>query len=149
MWSKAQKAAYMRQYQKDNREAIKANNDRYRERNRARLAEKRAKPENRAKARAQTKRWRARLTASEKRDRRLRKLYGITAADFDRMLEAQRHCCAICGDALRPCSTHIDHDHATGRVRGVLCSRCNQGIGLLRESQTILAAAAEYLKPPE
>ena len=62
----------------------------------------------------------------------LPKLYGITLKDFDDMLERQDGRCAICGkkgnDNKNLC---VDHNHKTGRVRGLLCSRCNIKLGLV------------------
>src|ERR1700756_1346460 len=57
-----------------------------------------------------------------------KRLYGIDSATVDRMLQKQHGLCAICQKALdgktKPSKAHIDHDHATGRVRGVLCGKC-------------------------
>lgn len=53
-------------------------------------------------------------------------------------------CCEICGVASA--SLFIDHDHATGRVRGLLCSTCNSGIGFLRDSVDLLESAIRYLQ---
>ena len=79
--------------------------------------------------------------------RRMRAEYGIDKQDFCRMLEEQRHACAICaGDIADSPSTHVDHDHTTGRVRGLLCSRCNQAIGLLREDEKLFRRAVNYLR---
>lgn len=71
--------------------------------------------------------------------------YGITLEQSLALHSLQR--CAICRGPLR-CGKngkHIDHDHATGKVRGVLCSECNTGIGKLREDLTIIARAVEYI----
>jgi hypothetical protein len=51
--------------------------------------------------------------------------------------------CAVCG---RPDPEHVDHDHATGVVRGVLCFNCNGGLGQFRDNPMFLAAAIEYLE---
>ena len=56
----------------------------------------------------------------------LKRRYGIGAADFDRMVIEQGGVCAICD---RPDPEHVDHDHVTGRVRGILCFNCNGGLG--------------------
>ncbi len=83
---------------------------------------------------------------------RLRK-YGVTPEKFESMILAQGNSCAIC---VRPFTStpHIDHDHACcpgasscGRcVRGLLCSNCNTGLGLLKDSPAILTAAIRYLE---
>lgn len=67
----------------------------------------------------------------------------MTAEDVDALVEAQGGLCAVCG--LRP-PAHVDHDHRTGSVRGVLCSGCNQGLGNFRDSAEALRRAADYLE---
>jgi hypothetical protein len=56
----------------------------------------------------------------------------------------KNHACQICGD--EPECLAIDHDHATGEVRGALCTRCNMGLGFFRDSVTNLETAIRYLK---
>lgn len=79
----------------------------------------------------------------------LKSLYGVTLEDYDRMAEAQGHKCAIChstdprGNGSR---FAVDHDHKTGKVRGLLCGPCNMGIGKLGDDIALLTAAIEYLK---
>jgi hypothetical protein len=80
------------------------------------------------------------------RDLHYRATYGLSADDVDAMLEAQGGGCAICG--VRPerlASLHVDHCHGSGRIRGLLCLNCNQGIGKLGEDPERLRRAAEYL----
>ena len=77
----------------------------------------------------------------------LRNKYGISADDYDNMLEAQGHRCACCGtDEPTGYNWHVDHNHSTGDVRGLLCSKCNQGIGLFDESIEKLNSAIAYLE---
>jgi len=82
----------------------------------------------------------------KEREGHLRRKYGITIGDYDAMLAAQRGGCAICG-APEPAtgSLHVDHDHATGAVRGLLCVRCNNALGQFNESDALFQAAADYL----
>ena len=63
----------------------------------------------------------------------LKKLYGITVKDYDRMFEEQNGVCWICGKAETTNSgtLHVDHNEESGKVRGLLCGRCNRAIGLL------------------
>ncbi len=81
----------------------------------------------------------------------LRRLYGMTPDGLRAMQEAQGNRCAICGDEPDPSGKqaasrlHVDHCHTTGRVRALLCLRCNNGIGLFMEDPRRLAAASEYL----
>lgn len=58
------------------------------------------------------------------------------------MLAAQDYKCLICG---RPDPEHVDHSHETGKVRGILCFNCNQGLGNFRDDVGILVRAANYL----
>lgn len=80
------------------------------------------------------------------RRRRLRR-YGITQEKFDQAWAEQGERCAIC-HSTEPQSSKgfaIDHDHSTGAFRGILCHPCNTALGLFRENQRHLAAAADYL----
>lgn len=85
----------------------------------------------------------AQVIAQRKRSRacKLRK-YGLTPEQFAQMHADQAGRCAICGDTCR-C---VDHDHKTGKVRGLLCGSCNRALGFLKDSADICAAAAAYLQ---
>ena len=81
------------------------------------------------------------------RDAYYRRTFGISADEFDVLLEAQGGCCAICrGRPERASSLHLDHCHDTGAIRGVLCGRCNQGLGLFGDDAALLDAAVRYLR---
>jgi hypothetical protein len=96
--------------------------------------------------------FRAAARGSEKqrranKDYNLRQNYGITLADFEAMLASQDGRCAIClGFFPSEFETHADHDHSTGRVRGLLCNSCNNGLGRFRDDPDILRRAAAYLE---
>jgi hypothetical protein len=63
------------------------------------------------------------------------------------MLKAQGGQCAICREPPNPkISLHVDHDHRTGRVRGLLCFTCNNGLGQLQDSPVLLRKAAAYVE---
>lgn len=63
------------------------------------------------------------------------------------MIEAQNGICLICGDELvRP---HVDHDHKTGNVRGILCFNCNGGLGKFKDDMSLLLSAVLYLDRSE
>lgn len=91
---------------------------------------------------AKTKLWRV-----NNRDSILRSRYGITAKQYDDMFEKQQGCCAICtthATHLRK-KLHIDHCHRTGKVRGLLCIKCNMAIGLLKDDKRKVLKVCEYL----
>lgn len=69
--------------------------------------------------------------------------YGLSRAAVEKLRTAQGDVCAICGD---PGPGHLDHDHDTGRVRSLLCERCNLGLGLFRDRPDLLRAAADYVE---
>lgn len=76
----------------------------------------------------------------------LRRKYGISEDALHALVEAQGGKCGICRDMLdMGRHTCIDHNHETGAVRGLLCRKCNSGIGQLRDSQEIVRAALHYL----
>lgn len=74
--------------------------------------------------------------------------YGITLEDYNRMLAEQNECCAICSQHRSKFKNrlNVDHCHLTGKIRGLLCTDCNHGIGKLKDSTVLLAKAIEYLK---
>ena len=74
----------------------------------------------------------------------LKKKYGITRAVFAETLIAQTGRCAICTDPLTA-QLQCDHDHETGRFRGLLCGRCNRGLRVFMDDPNRLRAAAAYL----
>ena len=77
--------------------------------------------------------------------------YGITLDEYDELLKKQKGVCAICGKPETKivwntvCRLTVDHDHKSGVVRGLLCFRCNTGIGKLYDDPEILRKAANYL----
>jgi hypothetical protein len=76
----------------------------------------------------------------------LKRTYGLSLDDYELMLAAQGGVCAICGEARPEERTlHVDHDHGTGEIRGLLCFRCNNAIGDLREEYELFQRAADYL----
>jgi hypothetical protein len=82
------------------------------------------------------------------REKNLKKWYGITLADYNRMFEEQNGCCLICGvhQSEVKKTFNVDHDHETGEVRGLLCNMCNSGLGLFRDDPTLVQRALDYLK---
>jgi Recombination endonuclease VII len=93
-------------------------------------------------------------------DTRLRRNFGITLDQYRAILAGQGGVCAICGEPPsiigyrpsrrqgRPCRPMlvVDHDHETGKVRGLLCIPCNRGIGFLKDDAATVRAALKYLE---
>jgi hypothetical protein len=76
----------------------------------------------------------------------LRRRYGIGGAEVAAMLAQQGGCCPVCLRALTVKDCHVDHDHVTGKVRGILCFNCNGGLGQFRDNARLLRRAARYLR---
>ena len=74
------------------------------------------------------------------------KQYGLTPEEYEEMMAAQEGLCAICrGEQHNGRNWCVDHDHVTGKVRGILCMACNTALGNFRDDPAILAAAIRYL----
>jgi hypothetical protein len=88
----------------------------------------------------------------EKRSEYIVKSYGLTLDKYNQMVKVQGGGCAICGSKQAKTKRNgrfcVDHNHATGEVRGLLCAPCNRGIGLLGDNPDTLKLAAEYLLSP-
>ncbi|WP_352852983.1 endonuclease VII domain-containing protein [Mesorhizobium sp. M0139] len=88
--------------------------------------------------------------SAKNRISKLKRVYGITPEQWDALFEGQGHRCAVCG-STEPRTTRgrgwqTDHCHATGKVRGILCFRCNIGLGKFEDDTDRLASAIAYLK---
>lgn len=95
---------------------------------------------------AQNKEWREN-NISKFRNINLKRRFGITLEEYDSILNKQKDCCAICGIHKDEFSYQmvVDHSHTTGKVRGVLCRKCNLGIGHLNDDISLLEKSIEYL----
>lgn len=149
---RAKHAAECREWYRKNRSKINAT-----QRERNKRADVKAKlREYRVATRTRTLEWRKQYTKTEKyaawRDaHELRVRYGLTPEERDAMLEAQQHQCAVCCVALElrgrgPTAACVDHDHATARVRRILCRLCNTGLGAFKDNPELLRAAIAYLE---
>ena len=81
--------------------------------------------------------------AATRKKNRLARQYGITPEELVKMAELQGGKCAIC---FKKVKLVIDHSHSSGKVRGLLCSPCNLGIGCLNEDIEVIERAATYLR---
>jgi hypothetical protein len=88
---------------------------------------------------------------------KLKRLYGITVEQYDALLEKQNGACAICGSKSSYSRNYksisssrtkfsVDHCHSTGKVRGLLCTKCNRALGMLNDSIEVVLRMAKYLK---
>lgn len=133
---KEDKASYMKAYHKDHPK--KRDRTAYRKTEKARATIKKYcdNPEVKARERAH----------------RIKREFGISIEQYEEMLLAQNGVCAICfkletrfTNEIRN-SLAIDHNHTTGKVRGLLCSRCNRGIGVFDDDVGLLLSSVAYLK---
>lgn len=81
------------------------------------------------------------------KERNLKVKYNITAEEYKRILKDQNGKCAICGTSQEDLriSLAVDHDHKTGKIRGLLCNSCNQGLGYFKDNQSNIENALYYL----
>ena len=77
---------------------------------------------------------------------RLKRKYGVDLADHATLLAAQGGGCYICGGGTTRRRLFVDHNHKNGNVRGLLCGRCNNGLGLFRDKLELVRKAADYLE---
>ena len=86
---------------------------------------------------------------------KLKRLYGLTVEQYDNILSEQKGRCAICGSESSQSRSYklvgrakfsVDHCHTTGKVRGLLCTKCNRALGLMNDSIESVLRMAEYLK---
>lgn len=84
------------------------------------------------------------------RKNHLIKTFGITPNDYNLILKSQNGVCLICRGLQKNTSINlaVDHCHVTGKVRGLLCDSCNNGLGRFKDNPELLIKAAEYLKRP-
>jgi hypothetical protein len=98
----------------------------------------------RARERDRKRAWRAKGVAENPRflkEMNLRQKYGMTLEQWDEMFLRQDGRCAICEEAAE---LHVDHCHQSGRVRELLCTKCNLGIGCFVDDPNLLASASRY-----
>lgn len=131
-------------YREANKERIRAYDRAYRAGNRA--LSKAYRDENKEQI---NERKRACYEATRERVKSQRRMraYGINDIRYNEILARQNNCCAICNTHKSELKKDlsVDHDHNTGKVRGLLCNNCNIGIGLLKDSSEVVHKAHLYL----
>jgi hypothetical protein len=75
----------------------------------------------------------------------LERTFGITVEMRNEMQYKQENCCATCGAEFKT-TPHVDHDHTSGKVRGLLCGPCNRALGLIKDNPETLLRMVTYLK---
>lgn len=89
------------------------------------------------------------LTSANARRCKIKRLFGITEKQYNDLLSFQSDVCAICKKKSRDGRRlHIDHNHTTKQVRGLLCHDCNRGIGIFKDDYELLESALKYIKDP-
>lgn len=113
--------------------------------NRLRASDYRKTPEGRAVKKAAQRLWKQKNKDKVKKDRRewhLQSRYKLGIEDFNRMSLEQNYCCKICNKQKK---LVVDHCHKTGKVRGLLCVRCNSGLGYFFDSVLAMSRGSLYL----
>jgi hypothetical protein len=137
------RAGGRRAYKQANLEKVRATQRAYYLANKERLDERqrawRQENPERVKAYYVQKRPRA-------RERKLERVYGLTAEDMMCMLAAQKNRCAVCGTPFALTKLNVDHCHRTGKVRGLLCGGCNRAAGQIGDDPERLRKLLAYVE---
>jgi len=85
---------------------------------------------------------------TKSRQNHLKRVYSISVEQYDQLLQSQGNGCAICGTKSCSSPRHlaVDHDHTTGKIRGILCQFCNTALGKFKDDPNILKKAIDYLR---
>lgn len=142
-----EKREYSRQYYRENKEKWVRSEEQAAKRNEARREKYRTDPMFRKEVKEKVRDWQA----NNPRKRKAQRIsaYGLTMDQYEAMLESQNYECAICGyndTENKKMFPVIDHNHATGEVRGILCANCNRMIGKAHDNPEVLRMAARYLE---
>jgi hypothetical protein len=126
------KAEYNKTYYKNHKKQIQKYKREYQKKNRSKLLTRAAK-------------W-YREHKDTNREYQLQRCYGISITDYNQLFIVQEGKCAICGCDSKYLRTKlsVDHNHSTGRVRGLLCVHCNGGLGYI-ENVNFIVIASKYL----
>ncbi len=138
-------------YRKGNEERQKYHGQRYYEANREKVLERQKLryTAKREEIRLYSQKWhlanRQKLT-QYRLIHQLKKQYGLTLEQYNAMLAEQHGLCAICKKPPTKRRLDVDHDHADGHVRQLLCERCNKGLGCFGDSLELLETAVRYMR---
>lgn len=140
--------AYSRKYYKENREkSIKAGAKWYQEnKDKSRATKKLYYAKNAKRILERRREW-YKKNPHKLREYQLRQNFGLSLAEYERMREEQGGVCAICKLVVRVLV--VDHSHKEGHIRGLLCHKCNSGLGYFIDSTENMESAIIYLKKDE
>jgi len=160
--NKDKEGARHKKYYEENRDYFKQKQKEWRDNNKEHLKElkRNSYQRNREKAIDTVKKYRAKnldrikqksrdnykKNPSLYKERRIKYKYGMTYEDKEKIFQSQEGRCAICLKPFSMHELHIDHDHITNEVRGLLCPHCNTSLGLLKEDTDILKNMINYLE---
>ena len=133
-----------KQYREKHKEEIRQYSKQYREKHKRKIRQYRK--EHKKEEKQYNKEYKEKHK-EELKYHSIERIYGLSPEEYDAMLKAQHNRCAICRKPFVDAQhTHIDHDHATGKVRGILCSNCNHMLGMAHDNPKILQEGIDYLK---
>ena len=148
MWTIEQRKKYMSNWRIKNANKVKNQSSSWRETNKDYDKKRKQKwySENKMVLIKKHKEWR-RNNKSKIITRHLQKTYGINLDQYNELLKKQNGCCAICQRPSKELKKRlgIDHDHTTGKIRGLLCYECNYGLGYFKDNSSFLLRAIDYL----
>lgn len=142
MKTKKTSAEYMREWRAKNKEKNAKYQQEY---------TKRYRKENKEKLNAANKKWREENKEQDNfvmETARLKRKYNLAREDYETLIESQNNCCKICGLPAKNNTQgklYVDHCHTTGKVRGLLCMKCNTALGLLNDNKELLKEMIDYL----
>lgn len=150
--------AYNKKYYKKNKTKIKKANQKYyktyyqKNKDKIKKATKKYKDLHKDKYKKYLKiyyRKNKKVILTKLRETHLKREYGMSLKDYNKLFIKQKEVCAICKVKKLPRyqkNLHVDHCHKTKKIRGLLCWKCNSAIGLFNDNISILLAAIKYLK---
>lgn len=130
---------------------LKKYHQRYREAHKKKAQDRDADfyKENKSRVKARTRAYHQKnyiKLAPSMRRRRLKANFGITPEDYEVLHKEQKGCCAVCARRSETRRLDVDHDHKSGKIRGLLCRRCNLVLGHMKDDPALLRQAAAYLE---
>ncbi len=128
--------AYAKKYRNSNKDKKAVYNRKYKEANKDKILN-------------EAKRWRennVNKISSSRRKCNYKRRYNTTIEEYDRMFEEQDGVCYICGEPSLAKRLAVDHNHETGKVRGLLCARCNIWLGIFENNEELFKQFKIYLK---